>query len=96
MADPSQATPEPADPYLDYAKAPTPMAEMSQAVLQGDVVAVYNMAREETLFERGDPVVLILALTMLIVALSKFVERTGVAAKPVVEAAAEIMKRPKP
>lgn len=95
MADPARGTPEPADPYIDYAKAPTPMAELSQAVLTGDVVGAYNLAREETLFERGDPVVFVLALTMLIVAISKLIERTGQAGKPVIEAVAENMKRPK-
>lgn len=92
MAEP-QGIPDPQDPHIDYTKAPSPMSEMLQIAQAGDVVGLAEAAREQTTFERGDPVVLILAIAMLIMALSKFVERSGAAVKPITEAVAEKMKR---
>lgn len=93
-----QGAPDPQDPYIDYAKTPTPMAELVQAAQAGDLVGFAQAARETTTFERGDPVVLILAIAMLIMALSKFVERSGAAVKPITEAVADKMRQapPKP
>jgi hypothetical protein len=87
---------EPAEPYIDYAKATTPMSELLVMAQEGDIVGLAQAAREQTTFDRGDPVVLILAIAMLIMALSRLIDRTGVAVKPITEAAADNMRKGPP
>lgn len=87
---------EPAEPTIDYAKADSPMGELLVMAQEGDIVGLATAARDQTTFERGDPVVFILAIAMLIMALSRLIDRTGVAAKPVIEAAADNMRKVPP
>lgn len=88
-----QPAPEPAEPVIDYTKLDSPMGELLQAVEEGDIVTVAQKAREVTQFHREDPVILMIAAAMLITAISGLIRRTGEAAKPIIEAAGENMKR---
>lgn len=86
-----------ADPQIDYTKIDSPMGELLQAAEAGDLVTVAQKAREASQFHREDPVILMIAAAMLITAISGLIRRTGEAAKPIIEAAGEMMTRePKP
>lgn len=87
---------EPAEPTIDYAKADSPMGELLVMAQEGDIVGLAEAARDQTTFERDNPVVIILAIAMLIMALSRLVDRTGVAVKPITEALGDNMRKVPP
>jgi|GEM_PF-3159169 len=66
--------------------------DLLQPALTGDIVQFGEQLRDATQFEAPNAIVWILAISVLLSAISNFVRRTGDAARPVIEVVAEKMR----
>lgn len=78
-----------ADEAPDFSGPNDRLIDMLGPALNGDIVAFGEAVRGATQFEGSNAIIWVLALSVLISAISNFIRRSGEATRPLVEVAAE-------